>query len=359
MNEEIHIALACDERYFPGLLATITSILVSSDSGHAYRFHVLDGGIKSESLKFLKDTLSKFKHDTELNVIGVDTSQFDDFPEFFFDSPMNYARLLLPKLLKNLDKAIYTDVDILHFKDIKNLWSENLPNYSMTVGMEVSIKSLGGEFFDYAALDLSKDAPYFNNGLMMMDLNKWRSENISEKVMNFISNHPDQCEFHEQSAMNIILSGDFKLLDKSWNVQSHREAFDQIEDFNQLKNFEINFHFVTSSKPWLKYNDSPQNRLFYTLLDELGYTLTNPDFISSKQKYKTKMKVAKYLPSFYRFRSITKKILGKNEGARSDKKTADFWKEQLPVLRFRDRKKESINQMIGEWRANISDTLEN
>ena len=41
----VNIALAADENYFSGLLATITSLLVSASKNHYYVIHILDGGI--------------------------------------------------------------------------------------------------------------------------------------------------------------------------------------------------------------------------------------------------------------------------------------------------------------------------
>lgn len=357
MANNIDIALACDERYFPGLLATISSILVSSDRMHSYRFHVLDGGLKTESINFLKNSLSKFRNDNELNLLKVDTSLFNGFPDFFFDSPMNYARLLLPNLLKDLERVIYVDVDILYLKDIKQLWNTDLENNSTAAGLELSIKNLGNEFFDCDKFNLSKETPYFNNGLMVMDLNEWRSKNISEKIMDIISRHPDQCKFHEQSAMNINLSRDFKLLDKSWNIQSHREAFDPINDFEELQALDINYHFVTSSKPWLKYNNNPANRLFYTLLDELDYRLSDDAFLSSKISYQREMKIAQLLPLFFQLRGMLRKSLGKKNKTASDQKTSEYWKKQVPVIKFWNQKEGDINEMIVAWRKKIQQSM--
>ncbi len=351
MNDTIQIACASDERYFPGLLGTLTSILVNTTHKKGIIFHIIDGGIKEDSWEFLKTTLKKF-HNIQILRYFIDQSHFDGFPDFFYDSKMAYARLLLPKLLSE-EKVIYIDSDILFFKDIKLLWNLNFDGHAAIVALESSIPYLKDDCPNIEELKLEPTAPYFNSGIMYFNLAKFREKKISFQAIQYLKNHKDNCKYWDQSALNVVLYKDFKLLDQNWNTQSHRKTFLIEERIDDFKRFEVNYHFVTSSKPWLRYNDNPQNLLFYSLLDELGYILTDPTFINSKKTYKLKIKFVRFLPMFYSIRSLLKKLNGQLIKAENDRKIAQFWREQLSIEKWKQDKKKVINEMDKEWRKKV------
>lgn len=360
MKECIHISCASDERYFPGLLGTLASIVINTTYKGPLCFHIIDGGILTASMNNLEEILKKLNPKVQIKKYKPDLSLFDHFPSFFFDTPLTYARLLLPDLLKNIDRLIYTDTDILHLKDIENLWSANLEDNSTGVCCEVATKTVGNEYFDLELLKLlniDSSAPYFNAGIMLMDLKKWREDNLSSKTMKFLSENPDQCRFHDQSAMNIILYKSFKLLDQSFNIQSHRESFKIEERLNDLLDFKINYHFVTSAKPWLKYDKSPPNLFFYNLLNTIGYPLNDLIFIQTKNIYLKKMKWLKLLPLFYTVRSSIKNTIGRKLQSKKDIKIAEFWKEQINLLEFYKKEQSNINKSLTKWKQRISTKL--
>lgn len=351
MNETIHIAGASDERYFPGLLATLTSILVNSRHQQGMAFHIIDGGIKPHNWRFLENSLKRFSNVAVFRY-SIDQSHFEKFPEFFYDSKMAYARLLLPSLL-SVEKVIYVDSDILFLKDISLLWEMEFDGNAAMAALEASTPYLKDDCPLIHELKLNAKAPYFNSGIIYLDLEKFRNEDISTKTMQYLKEHPDCCRFWDQSALNITLYNNFKLLDQSWNTQSHRMVFKLEERFHDFQNHRLNYHFVTSFKPWLSYNESLPNRLFYTLLDEIGYCLKDSAFINSKRTYRKKLKLGRLLPMLYYLRSFKKKLSGHYIEAQADRKVAQFWQEQLGIIAFHKKEDEAIRHMEREWRKNI------
>lgn len=71
-------------------------------------------------------------------------------------------------------------------------------------------------------MKISETAKYFNSGLMIIDMDKWRKHSISEKVINFINNNSeDMFVFHDQDALNAILYDQWHDLHPRWNAQTH------------------------------------------------------------------------------------------------------------------------------------------
>ena len=48
MSDAVHIALAADHRYLPGLLATLASMVLSASDKSRLRFHILADGLTDE-----------------------------------------------------------------------------------------------------------------------------------------------------------------------------------------------------------------------------------------------------------------------------------------------------------------------
>ena len=120
MDNPIHIVLASDERYFPGLLGTLGSIVVNTKCKSPLCFYIIDGGISNKSWQKLSNLIVRFQN-VKLARLQPDLKLFADLPDFFFESKLTYARLLLEDLIPVLDKVIYIDTDILFLKDIEEL----------------------------------------------------------------------------------------------------------------------------------------------------------------------------------------------------------------------------------------------
>lgn len=357
MNEIVQIACASDDRYFVGLVATVSSILTNIKPGCKAVFHILDGGVKSTNKKKLEEIVSIYGNKYELNWLNTNLNQFSGLPDFWYDSKVNYARLLLPKLL-DIDKVVYTDIDILHFKDISELWNINSEDKAALVCREITISVIKNDCPRCKEEDLDPDAPYFNNGLMLINLDYWRKHQISKKIIDYLNKYPDACRFHEQSAMNVVLHNQFFLLDQSWNVQSHREAFQLEKDFDKLYNFCINYHFVTSFKPWLYYNDSPQNLLFYKLIEIVAPNILGDHLKKSMRQYNLKKRFYAWLPFFYNLRAKFQWMRNKSKAYESDTKIAEFWKDQKPIIRHQNSIKKKIDDIVKNWEYKIRVALE-
>ena len=75
-------------------------------------------------------------------------------------------------------------------------------------------------FCEYAnQVEFSTNGRYFNSGVILLNLERWRKEQISRKILNFIENN-DWLRFPDQDAMNYIVRGRWLELDERFNLQS-------------------------------------------------------------------------------------------------------------------------------------------
>lgn len=105
---------------------------------------------------------------------------------------------------------------------------------------------LAAHFRQYReALGLSPDAPYFNNGLTVIDRAQWEDGEWGERAIDFISRNPELTPFLDQSAINHLLQGRIGTLSPRCNFMGDFQLLD-LE--NEIRPFI--YHFVNSPKPW-------------------------------------------------------------------------------------------------------------
>ena len=110
---------------------------------------------------------------------------------------------------------------------------------------------------DPSFLILKRDVPglekmprvrdYFNAGVLLIDLDRWRKERISEKALEYLAQHL-QSPYADQDALNFACDGLWKRLDPRWNFQPFYEKR-KIADMDSKERPGI-VHFVTQAKPW-------------------------------------------------------------------------------------------------------------
>jgi hypothetical protein len=65
---------------------------------------------------------------------------------------------------------------------------------------------------------LSPSTPYCNTGVMVMNLKRWRTEEIARGALEYIRKFPQCVRYPDQDGLNAVLAGAWGLLDPKWNV---------------------------------------------------------------------------------------------------------------------------------------------
>src|SRR5207237_9727417 len=115
--EPVVIALASDERYFPGLYCAIASALSHLNPARKLEVKVLDGGLSQLSRITLSKLAGRIGGDVGLKFVTADASVFGAATIGPGQSRMTYCRILLPQLV-NVPRLIYLDCDTLVLRDI-------------------------------------------------------------------------------------------------------------------------------------------------------------------------------------------------------------------------------------------------
>jgi lipopolysaccharide biosynthesis glycosyltransferase len=251
---KVHVVAACDPGFAQHLAVMLLS-LAETNARHELSVFVLWNGPTAE-----KDKLREVLAGTPFAYTLIDLSDgaLSDLAGGVNFTVTTYARLLIgDHLPREVDRVLYLDGDILVRGDLQPLWSTNLEGRTAA-----AVTDLPRYEFN-STLGLPADALYFNAGVLLIDLARWRRLDIGARALAFSRQHPDRLRWCDQCALNFILHDDWVLLDRVWNFQSMDVAhvvnghvrFDSVRP-DRLAAARI-IHFNGRSKPWHYLNDHP------------------------------------------------------------------------------------------------------
>ena len=318
--QSVVLALASNERYFPGLYCAIASALSHMARGRTVDVRVLDGGISQRSKDIVSRLVGKFGNSVRLEFISIDASIFRDAMLGPGRSHMAYCRILLPRVL-DVPRLIYLDCDVLVFRDLSKLFDLELSSDKILGAVcDSETLTLSDDSYTLArAMNLPADGCYFNSGVMLMNLDELRKRHFLERSLEFLKTWSGRYRFWDQSAMNFLLHGEIDALPESWNRASWQ--FDQQDD-NDLR---CVLHY-TSSAPWLCETPGPAQALFEQFASHAGLAVDRrtTEFKRSQHQWFWRNALAPLRAVAFCMASILYKMSGRKKAAEY-RNAARYW----------------------------------
>lgn len=247
------IVLACDERYAMPLATTVRSLVEANRSARPLQVIVLTTKFSEKTKRKVETSVAATE--ASFRWLNIDLSPFGNCSTLAYISKITYARLLLPYMLsESTKKALYLDADILVLDDLQALWETDLQE--AVLGAVEDIDSpRHSRRLEVTAQRTTRKVPqenpspryaYFNAGVLLIDLERWREERISERAMEYLAQYPNT-PYSDQDALNVVCSGRWKALDNRWNLQKlDHGARPGMSDSGRA----AIVHFIWRNKPW-------------------------------------------------------------------------------------------------------------
>ena len=185
----MHIAAGADNRFAMPMAVTLYSALANLEHGTDVSLYVLDGGISPENKRRLAEVLNVDHVELTLEWLNPDLSALCGLKTTHTFSQAAYLRLLIPELLPGVDRVIYLDSDLVVERDLGKLWRSEMDGRSTLAVKDyrypyVSCVDWAGE--TYTAVSCARDAPYCNSGVLVMDLEAWRTTQIAQRAVAYM-----------------------------------------------------------------------------------------------------------------------------------------------------------------------------
>ena len=193
----MNIVYTVDNKFVPQLATGICSICENNKEEDVC-FYVVSKGITDDN----KDALTRYVEKYGKKICIIELSNVKDYIDFDFDTSswndIVLARLFFDRLLPNdVDKIIYLDGDTMVRGSLHDLWSIDLSNYVIGAAVEPTANS---ERKKAISLELTK--PYYNAGVLLINMEKWKEMNAGKIVLNFYKEHQGRLFANDQCAIN-------------------------------------------------------------------------------------------------------------------------------------------------------------
>ncbi|WP_336801786.1 glycosyltransferase family 8 protein [Kaistia sp. MMO-174] len=225
------IVSGSDTKFVPGVLILIYSAWLNNPDA---QFYVIDAGISAKG----RDRIDAFcrRHGIRCGLLKADPALLARLPVAIHWSQAVYARLLIPELLPQHSRAIYIDSDAVVTTSLSELWDLDLGD-NLVAGC---LDGMMDPAF-LAGVGMRADE-YVNSGVIVMDLDRWRAERVSEQAIAILDARPD-LGYPDQTALNLVTRGRAKLLDRRFNFLAR-----EITRFEKMTPSIV--HYAGPDKPW-------------------------------------------------------------------------------------------------------------
>lgn len=276
-TDTISLVVASDNFYAVLIAALLKSIEVNHKTPEHIDFHIIDDGISSESKKKLcsvvdSEMISVIWHKSkdiipESLSIPVDTSSF----------PLTtYLRIFAPHAVgDDVKRIIYLDVDTILEDDISKLWYQDIGDNTIGSVQDIvlTVDCEWSGIPNYKQLGFDPKTKYFNAGVLLVDTVKWRSQNISEKIISTLIEQRDHVRLADQYGLNVVFVNKWYQLDPKWNWYASKDNDNAslvhfldikpiFDSYRSNPVFKDRFFKYLSMTPWKDYKViSGKNRL--------------------------------------------------------------------------------------------------
>ncbi|WP_428030655.1 glycosyltransferase family 8 protein [Ancylobacter sp.] len=224
----------------------------------------------------------------------------DDMVRHFASGPVNnhlsrtaYARILMPlSLPEATGRLLYIDCDTLVASSLAPLATLPMEGFALAAVDDVARLVPQRHITRNRDIGLPDEMRYFNSGVLLIDLDAWRAQRVTERTLDFIASRPS-LPMMDQDALNGALRGAWLPLDESWNMHHRLEKGVYKADPAIWQGARI-IHFIGQVKPNYTDCNHPARDLF------LAYRARTP-FATVPLKSKFGRKVEKRARRLRRF----------------------------------------------------------
>ena len=252
MAEQIHIGFGIDKNFgaFAGI--TITS-LVHNNIANELIIHIVYDDLLPEDMERLLKMEQLYRNLT-LHFYRIKSTEGMKFivPLGHITQAMYYRYLFADMLPQTVTRLIYLDADIICKGDILPLWQSDLQGKVLGAVRDY------GEAKSCVRIGL-KSGRYFNSGVLLMDLVKWRQQKLTQKLFQWLEQvGSTKILWGDQDALNGVVDGEFAELPKKYNCIIINNTLLKATPEDVI------VHYIDYIKPWHIYClDSEEKKLYW------------------------------------------------------------------------------------------------
>ena len=259
----INIAFCFDERIAEQVRVAVASLLdcAMTDDVH---YHIYC--ICTKAAAYIESPLTQIigvrDQESALTVKAVE-NLYQDAYEVRGISSGAYLRLMLHKILPDVDRVIYADVDVLFRDSLSKMWQTDMDGYVLAAvkgAVNLADKWEWNSARPYWKHLADIKGGYINSGIMLMNLARIRKSNLEEQWNAWAK---EKLYYQDQDILNLTCQGAIRYLPPGYNRFAYLEKSDYDtfisegilteQECRDALEHPVIIHYA-GDKPWKRYD---------------------------------------------------------------------------------------------------------
>jgi len=277
--EKFNVFFTIDKSYITHFTVAATSLLANNRDLNFRIFLIHD----LEDQSILEKVINYFrrKYNVEIVLLTIEPALFENYKITDHISRATYFRLLLSDIIPStIDRGLFLDSDLVVTGSIKDLLTAEFKDKYLLANDDpyyaedsiLRINRLG-----------APTSAYFNAGVLLINLKKWRSENVAGHLIRVAQDKMEQLLWWDQDVLNLYFFDKWDRFEARFNSINYTQKFDQAPTI---------VHFAGKSKPWHYFNNHPYKSLYWSYLRSTPFWYQVPDdftFLNVLRKIKRRL----------------------------------------------------------------------
>ncbi len=259
MKNKLDIVFITDKNYIQHFTVALTSLLENNFNiiNNVFLIHDIENiSIFTQVKKFFIS-----KYDKKIKLLKIDSQKLDKYNLSHHLTKATYFRLLIADVIpQEVNKILFLDSDIIVNGSIEKLttlnFEKNETSDTQCYLFAADHRYLSSDLTRLQDLDF-KGNKYFNAGILLINLKKWREDNTSKLFIQKLEKYGSKILWADQDILNLVFDEKWCELDYTYN------AYGLLKHDKNIYNI---IHYTGSSKPWYFFNNHPYKNLYWKYL---------------------------------------------------------------------------------------------
>lgn len=276
-EKNLIVAYSSDDNYAKFLGISMYSLFQSNTEMEQITVYIMDAGIKQDSKDKLLSVANEFNREVVFVNMDDALSSLDLHMGARKISIASYARLFMTTIIpESVDRIIYLDCDTIIMDSLYDMWNTEMGT-NLIAGVQDTVDT-----FYHKIIGLEKSVPYFNAGILLINLEQWRREDMQTKFLDIIKRFDGNVPHHDQGCINCASQERRTVIDVRYNFTSNMYSFSEktikriyfIDDFYSQAEIDAAkakpaiVHFTSGlvGRPWEENCTHPMKDAFWSVV---------------------------------------------------------------------------------------------
>jgi lipopolysaccharide biosynthesis glycosyltransferase len=189
--------------------------IITNNENMRIQFHVITTSLLQSDAEQLAAFSERNAITVHVHTIGPERLSKLPEPMTSRFSSAIYNRILICEILDGItSRVLYLDADIICLGSMADITRIRMDGKIVAAVADVT----RSQDKNKGNIGLVTDEPYFNSGVLYIDIEKWNRSHITQDVIKTLIDSDGRFPYPDQDALNKALSGKVAFIDNRWNL---------------------------------------------------------------------------------------------------------------------------------------------